>query len=369
MALKVDETQVKLADAELPGLAEMLAALEEAPEVHTPSRFWEQFAAMNIEQVSGSGFDLFKRTVNCNYFQFMPVSSGGGDARSDRGQAAMRSWRRRPSLAPLGARLESDAHMPLAEGSDRARETRSYARYVGRLWDYARRHDRAGALTRLEEPELGAALTVRHRGRRVSEDLCNSAMELSSLLEGAGAASPGKLVVELGPGYGRIAWTMLSLYPGLRYVLVDIPPALAVAQRYLTTLLPERRTFRFRRFDDQASVADELAAAEIVFLMPHQVELLEPLGADAFVNVSSLHEMRTDQIARWFELIDVHTEGAFYTKQWERSENPHDGIVVGREDYPVPPSWTTALDRSSPVNPGFFEAVYLTRAGAARGAT
>jgi len=70
-----------------------------------------------------------------------------------------------------------------------------------------------------------------------------------------------------------------------------------IAKQYLTTLFPGRRTFRFRHFDRHAEVADELAQAQIAFLTPNQLALIKPLGVDLFLNISSLHEMRPEQIA------------------------------------------------------------------------
>ena len=80
--------------------------------------------------------------------------------------------------------------------------------------------------------------------------------------------------------------------------------------------------------------------------------------ADLFVNVSSLHEMRPEQIAICFDLIDRHTRIRFYTKQWQRSINVWDEVEVRREDYPVPAHWRVLLERDAEATPGFFEAVY-----------
>ena len=226
------------------------------------------------------------------------------------------------------------------------------------LWEHARRFDRLGLLEMLQEPELGEPPAVTHRGRLISEDLAHTALELSTIDAAGGLPARDALVVELGGGYGRIAWAMLNAVPGVRYVVCDIPPALAIAQRYLTELFPERRTFPFRGFDDPRSVAHELARSDIAFVLPHQLAMFPPLDADLFINVSSLHEMRPDQIGMWFRLIDRHTAGRFYTKQWIRSINVFDDLVIARGDYPVPAHWQVLLDREIEVPPGFFEAVY-----------
>ena len=90
-----------------------------------------------------------------------------------------------------------------------------------------------GILGRLQEPELGDPIVAQYRGRRISQDLGNSVHELCR----ATAALP-RGVLELGGGYGRVAWAMLEEFPHARYIVCDIPPALAVAQRYLTSSSP-----------------------------------------------------------------------------------------------------------------------------------
>lgn len=178
------------------------------------------------------------------------------------------------------------------------------------------------------------------------------------MLEGRPGPGRPRLIIELGGGYGRVAWTMLKAFPDVRYVLVDIPPALAVAQRYLTEQYPELTTFRFRIFDDLQAAHEELARAQIAFLTPTQLDALPPLGADLFVNISSLHEMRPEQIAHFLRAVDRHCTGNFYTKQWKRSVNPADGCVITREDYPIPDHWQRIFSRDHPIQTRFFEALY-----------
>jgi hypothetical protein len=44
------------AAAQLPGLGEMLAALDDALQIFKPSRFWEHHNARNLEQLADEGF-------------------------------------------------------------------------------------------------------------------------------------------------------------------------------------------------------------------------------------------------------------------------------------------------------------------------
>jgi putative sugar O-methyltransferase len=349
--------EVSVAPA-LPGLPEMWAEMERAPAIVQPSDFWRSLNARNVRQLGDEGFAHFKRTVNQNYFSWVPHT-----LRDDQLRALTKSWLRHPEPRAFTTRLGDVS--TLEAGEDRAnpfRQTRArriHALFLGLLWEYVRRRDARGILDRLEEPLLGDPVTATHRGRRISQDLCNSVHELYSATAALPGGAPGAGgVLELGGGYGRVAWVFLEEFPQSRYILCDIPPALAIAQEYLTTLFPDRPAFRFRHFDSHAEVAGELAEARIAFITPNQLELLEPLGVDLFVNISSLHEMRPEQIAHYLGQVGRHTGGFFYTKQWERWRNPDDEVTIGREDYPIPASWRAVYERRHPIQRAFFHALY-----------
>jgi putative sugar O-methyltransferase len=339
----------------------MWAEMEQSPAIVQPSHFWRGLNDHNLRQLDDEGFARFKRTVNQNYFAWTPHT-----LLDDQLHALTKAWLRHPEPAVFGARLGDVS--TLESGTYRvnpfagARARRIHELFLALLWEYVRRRDRRDILTRLEEPELGDPVVATYRDRRISQDLCNSVHELYSATAALPGGEPGPGgVLELGGGYGRVAWVFLKEFPAARYILCDIPPALAIAQQYLTTLFPDRRTFRFRHFDGHDDVADELAAAQIAFLTPNQLELLEPLGVSLFVNISSLHEMRPEQIAHYLGLADRHTDGFFYTKQWESWRNDSDDVVISRADYPIPASWRVIYERGHPIQQAFFHALYGTR--------
>ena len=52
--------------------------------------------------------------------------------------------------------------------------------------------------------------------------------------------------------------------------LTMIPPALYISQQYLTTVLPDRKFFRFQPLDDIGVAQREILEADCAFLLPHQ---------------------------------------------------------------------------------------------------
>src|SRR5437762_3584785 len=172
---------------------------------------------------------------------------------------------------------------------------------------------------RLEEPAVGNPSALVHRGRVISQDLCNSIQELYSVFgpDGGAIASGRNLeVAELGAGYGRLAYVVVSASPGVRYTIIDIPPALYLSQRYLTTVFPGVATFRFRAWTDYADVSEEFDRARIRLVLPHQAALLPERSVDYFVNISQLHEMSRPQVERYFALMDRICRGRGDVREW-----------------------------------------------------
>jgi putative sugar O-methyltransferase len=190
---------------------------------------------------------------------------------------------------------------------------------------------------RLEEPLLGDPPPVRHRGRVLSQDLSNSVLEVNAMARAFGERAP-KTILEIGAGYGRVAYVLLSLFPDATYTIVDIEPAQTIQRWYLTQLFdPER----------------------LRFLSPDETDQIEPGSIDLGVAISSLHEMTKEQVATYLDLFDRAAAGGFvYLKQFENWQNPVDGIVQRFDDYPVPARWQRSFRDVAPVQTTFIEAAW-----------
>lgn len=335
-------------------VGEMSAELRRGPELYLPSRYWEDLNARNLAQLADRGFGSFKRTVNQNYFAWIVA-----DPRDPQFLAAFAAWVRRPKPSVAWARLVDAQGIEAGEGRGQplvpAAARLTHAVYVAMLWEFARRRDRLGLLQRLREPALGDPILVRHGGQLISQDVANSVIEFYAIDE-ARPVHSNSTVVELGGGYGRLGWLLLSAVPGVRYLAVDIPPALAVAQRYLTTLFPDLPTYQFRSGSPDPAA---IGRSRLAFLTPNQLDELPPMGADLFVNISSLQEMRPEQISRYLGLVGRHTRGTFYMKEWRSWTNPIDQVTITEADYPIPAQWRKYYSRRHPIQTHFFEAAYL----------
>ena len=192
----------------------------------------------------------------------------------------------------------------------------------------------------------------------ISQDIVNSLRERNALLAAIEADDGTRfMAAELGAGYGRLGYLLLKTTQ-CRYFVFDIPPALYVSQWYLTTYFPERRAFRFRRFERFEEVEEELSHADIAFLTANQLAKFPPGYFDVFATISSIHEMRRDQIRHYMAEMGRTTRSVLYLKQQKDYVNPVDNLVIGKDDYPVPDGWVAAEERFDMINPGFFERIY-----------
>lgn len=331
---------------DLSDLDRMIADAAAGSEVYRPSPFWVALNDRHRKQLAAEGFDEFKRTVNTKYFQWGVL----GIARHQLGVAL--DWLRHPTVAPFRAEFDDGPTGWI------------YKTFVAMYADLLRRQDPLRLMDRLDEPGVGHPYVVRYRGRAVSQDLCNSVHELYSVFGADGGLVRRAArfeVAELGAGYGRLAFVILSAASGASYTIIDIPPALYIAQRYLTSVFPDLATFRYRPWSDFAEIREDFDRSRLRFVLPDQAERLPPNSVDVFINISSLHEMSRAQVGRYFALIDRLCRGRMYTKQWRRSRARANHVVFGEHDYPVPSRWRTIFHRRHPIQSMFFDALYETR--------
>lgn len=343
----------RLAPEDLDRIADMFSALARGERLARPSRYWEELNKMNLAQLNEYGYENFKRTTALNYFTWVRILPWDSQI--------VFLCRNLPTKAVLRA-------ISGAFGIARQRyfftldviQSFSYGLLSLLLWEYILNLSFPAALLALREPKEGNPPLIYPRpDMGVSQDLANSLLEYDSFRAAIPASGQGT-ILELGSGYGRNAFVILRLHPKIKYVLVDIPPALWIAERYLSSVFPEKRVFRYRDFDRFEDIADEYGHAQIVFLLSSQLATFPPHAVDLAINISSLHEMRREQIAYYLDRFDevLKLGGCMYIKQWKEAKVLFEGVTLAEEDYPIPFGWAKIMNRTARVQTRFFEALY-----------
>jgi Tetratricopeptide repeat len=137
-------------------------------------------------------------------------------------------------------------------------------------------------------------------------------------------------IVEIGGGFGGLAYLLQQLLPNSHYVIVDLPESLAFSAAYLGTLRGGRNVAvvdaamaeALRR--GEASARGRLAEPGVTLVPNHHVDALATSGlrADLGVNTISLDEMAPPQIDGYARVMaEMLADGAVFF------EVNHDGIA------------------------------------------
>jgi putative sugar O-methyltransferase len=198
----------------------------------------------------------------------------------------------------------------------------------------------------------------------MSVDFLRSVEEAYAIVEAwelAGHIGTPRVVVELGAGYGRLAYVARRLFKECTYVILDLPEALLCASSWLERVLPgEVQPYAASRSERHLG-REQLCSRPVWTLGAHQIEALEDGAVDAFVNIHSFAEMPRESIDNYFRHIDRLVSGVLFSKQRMLENNVVDQVVVSKATYPVRPHWRELYHRTTSLDAGFFEAAYATR--------
>jgi len=360
-------------------IAAMCDELRLTKPIYQPSKLWDFFNDVNLKQLQRGGMNTFKRSVNQNYFNFIP--HGLLDPQL---LTLLKWWIGQPTVTPFAtevidpdvdpadnrllpidrrvftlanhSRVTFAVALKLGLDPGRRLQLALYRWLVATLWDFVIAHDKLGLASRLAEPRLGSPIEVIHDGRLLSQDLGHSILECNSLAPALKAHESGRRlrIAEVGAGYGRLAYALLKA-SAYQYLIFDIPPSLAISQWYLSNLFPGKRIFPFRHFERFEDIADELAAADIAFFTANQIELLPESYVDLSINISSLHEMRPEQIENMLAQIYRITSRFVYLKQYKEYINPYDDLKILEQSYKAAAGWRDRFRRTDATDSRFFE--------------
>jgi len=335
-------------------LETMFRELTNSPDLYQPSLFWQSLNSVHVNQLLDSGFDNFKRTVNMRYFNWRTL----GIIRHQ-SQIIINEIMKGNFSPIIKSRFVTPQQTTKKVKQFNILTALLYRLYIASFFDYLITMDRLKILDTVKEPAIGNPFMIKYKGETLSQDLCNSIHEFYSIVNSL-TIIPTR-IGELGAGYGRLAYIFLKMYPTASYCIIDIPPALYIAQKYLAKVFPNENIFFFRRFTSFNTVKRQFNNARIVFLLPHQIELLPKNYFNLTINISSLHEMTRLQIKNYLLQINRLTSGYFYTKQWVKSRTKDNDFITDTE-YPIPTSWKMLYKhKPHPVQKMFFDALYQTR--------
>lgn len=329
-------------------VARMVEEIGAAPDLYKPANIWSELAGKHIALLKAKGVENFKKIVNRHYAEEQVIST-----RSQwfiaLARAAGRDRPRFPYSIPRHS-VFADDEAVLAYGA-----------FVCMLWDYAEEALDGAPPGLLEEPMLGNPNFVEYQGRKITQDLCKSLIEYAKLKKHFGEImSRGDAVVaEIGGGYGRLAHVVCSLNP-CRYIFIDIPPTLYVAQWYIENLFGTDTVLPFAHYDSGAELAAAMTGKRFIFLTANQVELLAKETVDLFVNIDSFGEMDARAVRNYIAIMraTVRPGGGAYLRNFFPHCTSIDGekgwVLPSAEDYRFGEGWDVADSGPWPPDPDIY---------------
>lgn len=111
------------------------------------------------------------------------------------------------------------------------------------------------------------------------------------------------VVVEIGGGFGGLAYYMRKLIPSIKYIGFDLPENILLQTYYLATAYPEARILKY---DSNFNKLDKalLNSYDIILLPNYELPYIESSLADLVVNIRSFSEMPINTLKEYFKEID-----------------------------------------------------------------
>lgn len=131
-----------------------------------------------------------------------------------------------------------------------------------------------------------------------------------------------------------------------------------MAQWYLEQTLGRDRVFRFRHFDRIEDVQGEIDQASVALFTANQIRKFPDHYFDVMLSISTMPEMRQDQVDLYLAEFQRLSRGHIFLKQFKAWKNPSDGTDLNTDSYRFNSDWHLILDRTDPVIPCFFNRVW-----------
>jgi putative sugar O-methyltransferase len=130
---------------------------------------------------------------------------------------------------------------------------------------------------------------------------CMIAMDRGGALQGLRESKERQVVLEIGTGWGGLAYTFKTLFPKVCYVLVDFPELFLFSATYLMTLFPDAKVAFVT--DTSSKIEGAWADYDFIFVPNTLQQELRPERLDLTLNTVSFQEMTSDQVRAYVGLV------------------------------------------------------------------
>ena len=141
------------------------------------------------------------------------------------------------------------------------------------------------------------------------------------------ALSPTRTILEIGSGIGELARIFLTTKTCEKYFLIDIPPALAFAQRLLSDTFGDDKMSFWSKERKTIDLSDKSIC---YFLTPDQIDLIPSF--DLGINKASFGEMATDIVQGYIRVLKKKKFNEFISVN-QRLKKSNSLETIGEKQY------------------------------------
>lgn len=145
------------------------------------------------------------------------------------------------------------------------------------------------------------------------------------------------VVLDLGPGWGRIGHVLLQVNPKLTYVALDLPESMMCVRHRLKQLFPNTNVLDYGYVAQQESLDHEMLTKvpSLVFGGSHHLPKFAPDSIDLVISINSMQEMDPGDQEMYLNLFEARAKNAYIMAH----ECKINGQAKPLSQYVWPGSW------------------------------
>ena len=197
---------------------------------------------------------------------------------------------------------------------------------------------------------------------KINHDRINSALEYVKIENILDKYEDNINIVEMGAGAGRLTETTLAHQKKkIKYFVVDIPPALYINFLRVKKNFSNKKIGIALNINTVSELMNYCKDKDILFLMPHQLEMLKDININLFVAIDCLHEMDKKSIKYYMDNIDRLGE-YFYFKVLNETYVPYSFknylSASDKKSYYIRQNWNEIFKDECVFPSNYFEFAY-----------
>jgi len=154
------------------------------------------------------------------------------------------------------------------------------------------------------------------KDQKITQDKLNSLLEFINIDRIIDKISSTSLnILEIGAGSGRTTETIISLLENkkiIKYVIVDIPPALYINYLRIKNNYPNKKIKIALGIESFESLKEIYEKNDIILILPHQLNYFKNKNFDLTVAIDCLHEMDKKTIKFYMNSVDRVSNYLYY---------------------------------------------------------